>query len=188
MTTSKQLNYEYQQWAKRYGISIDISVKLEKDYRNELTDNIYYTLFDADNDDKAVKGLTASSETSSMELCGNPESELPILIQEALDLLGADEAWKMVGIKTKDEWLTAELTLKSSAGEVYQYNIDDVDNGDYMSVSFFDELEKFSKQKCEVTLIYMTIDVFFRFVALPHSAATELENIIQSYSLPYIDD
>lgn len=184
MTSEKLgINQDFQNWAKRYSIKTIENEEVHEGYYDEIMESIFNCLVDYDSS-KAVSGLIATEETYEMEMGDSPENYLEGCIDDGLDLLPGTP-WKIESVNSNDDWQTANVSLVNKEGQSYKYSIKDVEDSDWISSGFFEELEKFSSRKCDLTLIQLPIDAFYKLAAIPHQASKDLSEIIDKYVESY---
>jgi hypothetical protein len=146
-------------------------------------ESIFNALVDYDSS-LVVPGLIASEETYEMEMGDSPENYLEDCVDDGLELLPR-KPWKVKSVTSEDDWQTAQVSLIHTDGDTYNYKIKDVEDSDWISSGFFEELEKFSKNKCELTIIQLPMDAFYKMAAVPHQAAIELDALVDKYAESY---
>jgi hypothetical protein len=118
------------------------------------------------------------------EMGTSPSEYLPSLISDYLGLLSA-ETWKLSGVTSNDRWETAQVELSHINGDKFQFNLDEVNDSDWVPADLAPKMQKFSAEKADQTLMTFYSDDPYVIVALQHEAAKELEVIIDEYAEPY---
>jgi hypothetical protein len=171
----KERNFkdELQHFCEKYSIKI-----LEENWQyvdegqaHELSDSMY-SLFEG------------TSFEDVLETGMPPSDFLPELVEGLVGMVQAED-WKVRCVESDDEWSTANVKIESSAGEVYSFRIEDVDNQDWVPVDVFDKVNTFAKKNANYSLSVFYSDDPYRVLPLPHDAFNELEAIIERYTNPY---
>ncbi len=170
---SKTLEVRLHNFAEKY--QFDIQYKcwslIQEGQRHEIEDSLF-SLFNG-------YGQTGYVETGT-----EPSEYLPDIISTILHLLGAID-WQLKAINSSDEWVTVQVDLVHSSGELYQFIVEEVDASDWISPDIFFKMQDFSKARLDKTLMIFFSDDPYRMLALPHKAAIELGAIIDECSEPY---
>ena len=91
-------------------------------------------------------------------------------------------------------WLCKSVSQKGKGVEIILSHADHADYrlvleevcGDWIQEDIYQELNKFSQQHCELSVVYLPLDDPYRLIALPNNAAEELSEIIDGYIKPYV--
>ena len=113
-----------------------------------------------------------------------PSDFLPSMVDELIEMVEAPE-WKVIDVRSEDNWNTSDVDLESSSGATYSFKIKDVNDEDWVPVDIFDKVNAFAKQHGKYSVSVFFSDDPYRVIALDHEAAEILDAIVEKHTTPY---
>ena len=78
----------------------------------------------------------------------------------------------------------AEIILSHPSHADYHFTLEEIEH-DWIQADIYQELNKFSQQYCQLSIVYLPVDDPYRLLALPHDVVKELSAIMDDYTKAY---
>ena len=98
-----------------------------------------------------------------------PSDFLPSMVAELIEMVDAPE-WKVIDVRSEDDWTTSDVDLESSSGATYSFKIKDVNDEDWVPVDIFNKVNTFAKKHAKYSVSVFFSDDPYRVIALDHDA------------------